>query len=142
LSFFLKQQSGYTLVKSDIPLISNLSIIENIALIQEVQQKISASLVERQIMQILQSINMEHIARQRVSSCNEFELFCAMLIRSLQAKEIQVYIVTPFTLISTLTSLKEITDILEKLDLKKDIMILDLQNNQSNYEGTLCHIIK
>lgn len=142
MSFFLKQQSGYTLVKSDIPLISNLSIIENIALIQEVQQKISASLVERQIMQILQSINMEHIARQRVSSCNEFELFCAMLIRSLQAKEIQVYIVTPFTLISTLTSLKEITDILEKLDLKKDIMILDLQNNQSNYEGTLCHIIK
>jgi ABC-type lipopolysaccharide export system ATPase subunit len=116
--------------------------LENIALIQEVHLKKSASETEANILELLKKISLERIANQRIPTCNEFELFCAMLIRALQSQKKRLFIVTPFSLISSLVAISEITDVIEKLDSKKDIIILDLQNNRSNYEGALCHIVK
>jgi hypothetical protein len=53
----------------------------------------------------------------------------------------RIVIVTPFSFITTLTSIKEIAEIIYKLDIKKDIIIVDMKNNQSNYEGDSCNIV-
>ena len=135
-------QDNYALVSKDVPLISNLNIIENIALIHEVHQNMPAQKAESNILELLQKISLENIANQRIPTCNDFELFCAMLIRAVQTQRKTIFIVTPFSLISSLMTVNEIISIIEKLDLKKDIIILDLQNNKSNYEGVLCHIVK
>jgi hypothetical protein len=90
----------------------------------------------------LRLISFENIATKRVPACNEFEIFCAMLIRAILSDSEKIFIVTPFTLISTLVDIKELTDVILKLDIKKDIIILDMQNNKTNYEGDLCHIIE
>ncbi len=65
-----------------------------------------------------------------------------MLIRAMLSDNKKIFIVTPFTLISTLIEIKEISDVISKLDIKQDIIILDMQNNKTNYEGDLCHIVK
>lgn len=139
---YIQNSQEYALVKDDVPLISNLNIIENIALMQEVHHHKPAVEAEAEVLELLMRISLEEITQKRTSACNQFEIFCAMLIRAMLSDSTQIFIVTPFTLISTLVDIKEITNVINKLDIKKDIIILDVQNSRTNYEGDLCHIVK
>ena len=134
--------TGASLVKDDIPLISNLDILENIAIIKEVHHHKSIASAEAEAIKLLDRISLYGIATNRVPLCSEFEIFCAMFIRALMSDSGKIMIVTPFNLISTLTEIKEIIDVIHKLDVKKDIIIIDMKNNKTNYEGDLCHIVK
>ena len=89
---------------------------------------------------LLKTLSLDEIATKRAPSCSEFEIFCVMLMRAMMSDCGKIIIVTPFNMISTLLDIKEITDVIFKLDVKKDIIIIDMQNNRTNYEGDLCRI--
>ncbi|WP_345993199.1 hypothetical protein [Sulfurimonas sp. HSL-1716] len=129
-----------TVIREHIPLISNLNIVENIAIIQEVHAYKQVIKAEAEALELLRIIALEEIAQKRASQCSEFEIFCAMLLRALMNDNERIVIVTPFSFITSLTSIKEIAEVIYKLDIKKDIIIADMKNNQTNYEGDLCHI--
>ncbi len=97
---------------------------------------------QSEVLSLLHLIGLDKIATLRIPTCNEFELFCAMLIRAILSDNQTIFIVTPFALISTLLDLQEIYALIQKLESKKDIIILDMQNNATHYKGDLCHIIK
>ena len=96
---------------------------------------------EAEALELLKLISLEDIAHKRAPECSEFEIFCAMLLRAMMGDCKRIVIVTPFSFITTLTSIKEIAEIIYKLDIKKDIIIVDMKNNQSNYEGDSCNIV-
>lgn len=131
-----------TFIRDSIPLISNLNILENIAIIKEVHKNKTIKKAEDEALELLKRISLEDIADKRITQCNEFEIFCAMLIRAMMNEKKHIIIVTPFSLITALLDMKEITDIIDILDIKKDIIIVDMQNNRTNYEGDLCHIVE
>ena len=93
-------------------------------------------------MELLSRISLENILKKRVFASTQFEIFCAMLIRAMLSDCSKIFIVTPFNLISALNDIKQVADIINQLDIKQDIIILDMQNNITNYEGDLCHIVK
>lgn len=101
-----------------------------------------AQIAQDEVMEHLRSISLEHIATLRASTCSEFEIFCAKLIRAMLSECKNIFILTPFVLIPTLLDLQELHQVLLKLDTKKDIIILDMYNNELHYKGEICHIIK
>lgn len=123
-------------------MISNLNILENIAIIKEVHANKPVIEAEQEVLEFLKLISLEEIAKKRVPECSEFEIFCTMLLRAIMSDNQKILIVTPFSLITTLTGVKEIADVIYKLNTKKDIIIVDMKNNKTNYEEELCHIVE
>ncbi len=114
--------------------------MENIAIIKEIQAHKSVRKAETEALELLKLLSLEDIANKRASQCSELEIFCTMLLRAMMNQRDRIIIVTPFSLITTLIEINEINDILCKLDIKKDIIIVDMQNNGAHYEGDLCNI--
>ncbi|MGE4510171.1 MAG: hypothetical protein AB7D43_03610 [Sulfurimonadaceae bacterium] len=124
-------------------MISNLNMLENIALIKEVHELLPTQEAQAHAIESLRLIDLEHIGPSRLNQCTSLEVFYVMVIRAMMAKEEVIFIVTPFFLIKKLA---RIEPVLEKLVLlnkeQKNIIILDNLTNQSHYKGDLCNIIK
>ncbi|MBU0631013.1 hypothetical protein KKA17_00035 [bacterium] len=142
LDKYLNTLANTTIIKENIPLISNLNILENIAIIKEVHANKPVIEAEQEALEFLKLLSLEEIAKKRVPECNEFEIFCTMLLRAIMSENPTIVIVTPFSLITTLTGVQEIADVISKLNTKKDIIIVDMLNNKTNYEGELCRIVE
>jgi len=57
-------------------------------------------------------------------------------------KDTNVIIVTPFHLIDDLDSFEKILDAIKKLDVDKDIFVLDIVSNKIHYKGYPCTTIE
>jgi len=134
-------QKDYSLISAKTPLISNLNMIENIALIKEVHESLATKLAQKEASEYLEKIDIS-IGLNRLNQCTSFEIFCVYLIRALMTKETNVIIVTPFHLIDNLKKINEILMVIEKLEINKNIFILDTLSNETHYKGCLCNIVK
>lgn len=130
------------LISNETPLISNLNMAENIALIKEVHEGMSIKAAEGLACEYLEKIGIGSIALKRISACQSIEIFYVMLIRALMMPQEQICILTPFLLIKHLSGLDELLSNIALLNDKKDIIILDTYSNELHYKGCECHIVK
>ena len=139
---FLKTKKEYSLISKNTPLISNLDMLENIALIREVHKHLPTKEAQAEARESLRKIDLENISLNRLNQCNSYEIFCVCLIRALMTKEADVIIVTPFHLIDNLREIQTIVSVIEKLEVQKNILILDTISNETHYKDSSCNIVK
>lgn len=135
-------ERDYALVSLDTPLISNLNMLENIALIKEVHEGLSIKKAETLALEMLEKINLISIAQSRSSQLTQQEIFYVIFIRAMMTKESKIYITTPFSLINNLRDITILINDIMILDSKKEIFILDIIINEIHYKETTCNIIK
>ena len=126
----------------DLPLIYNLNILENIAIIKEVHENMKVLKAQQLAEKTLETIGLGSLGLKRPEECFTNDIFFIMLIRAMMCKEKTIIIESPETM---LESLKDIAKVLERIDLlesSKRVLFLDIQNNENYYKGTKCTIIK
>lgn len=130
-------------MSSETPLISNLNMLENIALIKEFHEHMPTSQAQSIAKEYLQKLGLAHIGSYRANQCTSLELFYVMVIRALMPRTKDILIVTPLMLIKKIDSMNAIIETLEQLnDGKKKITIVDTLSNKLYYKGCRCNIIE
>ncbi|NOR57971.1 MAG: hypothetical protein GQ474_05550 [Sulfurimonas sp.] len=117
-------------------------MLENIALIKEVHEHMPTEEAQKEAKESLKKIELEKIGLHRLNQCNSYEVFCVCLIRALMTKESDVIIVSAFHLIDNLRDIETIVSTIEKLKVKKNILILDTISNEIHYKDSSCNIVK
>ncbi len=126
----------------DTPLISNLNMCENIALIKEVRENMSIREASALANKSLGLVGLEGIANQRVDSCSKEELFLVMFIRALMTHSKNVIIESPSNILGDLSNIEKVARDMKKVNLSKKILILDFESYKKYYEGCGCNMIK
>jgi ABC-type transporter Mla maintaining outer membrane lipid asymmetry ATPase subunit MlaF len=123
------------MVSIDVPLISNLNVLENIALIKEYHHHLSQSEAETLVLAYLEKMNLSGIARKRNPALTHEERFCAMALRAVMVEENIVVIDRPFTIMPDLKDSRYILSILNTVtELLHNCHIFDYIWNQDRYE--------
>jgi len=132
----LKQEIGdqLGLVSLEAPLISNLDVWGNIALIYQHHREISKKLARDFVMQCLQRYDLEKIAYKRNPVLSEEERFCVKVLRAAMVGEAVIVIDRPFKM---LHYIKDTTFIYETLGKIEDLFtrceILDYSQEKNRY---------
>lgn len=127
-----KQHLG--LVSIDIPLISNLNVWVNIALIRQYHQNIREVEARQTVLQYLQRHGMAHIADKRNPALTHEERFCAMLLRAVMVADAIVVIDRPFQIMPDQQDARFIYDALKKVsDSYRETHIFDYSWNGHRY---------
>jgi len=112
----MKNKQNLGLVSLDIPLISNLDVWVNIALIKQYHENLPEDEAELLILQYLRRYDMEHIANKRNSVLANKERFCAMLLRAAMVIDSIIVIDRPFKIIPDVPDDRFIYDSLKIID--------------------------
>lgn len=123
-------------------MIYNLTIVENIALIKEVHERMEIGEAQRVAMGYLRDISLEHIADKRVNECTLLEILIAMIIRAMMTREASILIEVSHTIVDSVHEIEALFTIIKSLQIQKSVQFLDLIDNQTYYEGYRCNIIK
>ncbi|MFT7860419.1 MAG: hypothetical protein ABXS93_05745 [Sulfurimonas sp.] len=124
------------------PLISNLNMVENLALIKEFHQQKSVKKAEKEALIYLRAIGLEEIALKRVNECNKYHILSVMVLRALLSSAETVVVVMPFSIVSNLRHIDQCLKKLNKVKRDKTILVLDTYLHRNQYKGELCHIIE
>ncbi len=111
-------------------------------MIKEVHESLPTHLALQDASMYLKKIDIQNIGFYRSNQCSSLEIFAVCLIRALMTKEMNVIIVSPFHLIDNLKSIETIFKIINKLEIEKNILILDTISNETHYKGRSCNIVK
>ena len=117
-------------------------MLENIALIKEVHELLPTKLAQKEASEYLQIIGLGDIGLNRLTQCSSLDIFYILIIRALMTKEMNVIIVTPFHLVDNLRDMESVLANIQKLNDKKNILILDTISNETHYKGCSCNIVK
>lgn len=139
---FVFKQEDYSIVASDFPLIYNLNILENIALIKEVHEYMPTSKAQELALEYLKKIDLAHIAYYRVEKCTSIEIFYVMFIRAIMTKEKDIIVKNPHLMMESFHDFDGALETLQLLNSQKHILIVDIKDNEMYYEGSQCNIIK
>jgi ABC-type nitrate/sulfonate/bicarbonate transport system ATPase subunit len=90
------------LVSLEAPLISNLTILSNIALIPQYHHNIPWYEAKSQTETFLRRLGMVSIAEKRNPALTEEERFCAMILRAAMVRDAILILDRPFTILTTL----------------------------------------
>ena len=137
---WIEQQQDYVLLSEQTPLLSNLLIWENIALIEQSHHRLSVKESQRHVQALLDKVGQGHLAKKRIYECNELELFIALLARSYFMDVAQLVIVYPEALVGNTVNFSDVRYWIERIETKKTVVILDLIYNQGYFQGQTCHI--
>jgi ABC-type lipoprotein export system ATPase subunit len=123
------------MVSIDVPLISNLNVLQNIALIKEYHHHLSQNEAETLVLAYLEKMKLSDIALKRNPALTSEERFCAMALRAVMVEENIVVIDRPFNIIPDLKDSRYIVTILNTVnDLLHNCHIFDYIWNQDRYE--------
>lgn len=123
------------LVSVDVPLISNLDVCDNIALIIQYHGDVPVGEAEDRVLSYLKRFHLESIARKRNPSLSDRERFCAMLARALMVDFAVVVIDRPLKLLPDLEDNRFFYNTLNTVsDLFTECHILDYKWNRHHYE--------
>jgi ABC-type lipoprotein export system ATPase subunit len=95
----MKNKQNIGLVSLDVPLISNLNVWVNIALIKQYHQNLSEEKAKLLVFQYLQKCGMEHSESKRTSALTNKERFLVMLLRAAMVRDAIIVIDRPFVII-------------------------------------------
>ncbi|KIM07090.1 MAG: hypothetical protein KU38_11230 [Sulfurovum sp. FS08-3] len=138
----MKKCGEHSEVSAQTPLLSNLSICENIALIREYHHRLSPQEAFYQAQEALRKIEMESICANRIHQCQSFEIFYAMVIRAMMSDRSKIVIVTPYGFVKKLSDFNRVLDTLQKLELPQEVVVIDVYKNLHHYRDCPCNILK
>jgi ABC-type nitrate/sulfonate/bicarbonate transport system ATPase subunit len=98
------------MVSEDVPLISNLDVWINIALIKQYHQNLSRNAAEREVLGYLRRYGLEGIAYKRNPALTAEQRFRVMLLRAAMVTEAVVVIDRPFRLLPALQDSRFVYD--------------------------------
>lgn len=84
----------------DVPLISNLNVWENIALIKQYRGRYSKHDAKNLVLSLLDTLTLEHIAEKRTPDLSEEERFSVMVLRAAMFDNAVLLFSKPFELLS------------------------------------------
>lgn len=84
------------------PLISNLDVCVNIALIRQYHQNLAVDKAKQFAVEYLKRFGMEEVAYKRNPSLSNEERFCVMLLRAAMVDQAVIVLDRPFNIISDL----------------------------------------
>lgn len=137
---WIEQQQDYVLLSDQTPLLSNLLVWENIALIEQSHQRLAVNESQRNAQALLNKIEQGHLAKKRIYECSPLELFIVLLARAYFMDVAQLFIVYPETLVGNMVNFSDVRYWIERIETKKTVVILDLIYNQGYFQGQICNI--
>ncbi len=114
--FTEKHKKTLGLVSLDVPLISNLDVSVNIALIKQYHENLSADKAQKLVLSYLTRYSLEHISNKRNPALTNRERFYVMLLRAAMVRDSIVVIDRPFTIIPDVQDDRFIYDALKVVD--------------------------
>lgn len=114
--FTAKNKKNLGLVSLDVPLISNLDVWVNIALIKQYHENLAAEKAQELVLSYLSRYNLEDISNKRNHALTNRARFCAMLLRAAMVRDSIVVIDRPFTIIPDVQDDRFIYDSLKAVD--------------------------
>ena len=114
--FILKHKKNLGLVSLDAPLLSNLDVSVNIALIKQYHENLSADKARELVLSYLTRCSLEHISNKRNPALTNRERFYVMLLRAAMVRDSIVVIDRPFTIIPDVQNDQFIYDALKFVD--------------------------
>lgn len=128
------------LVSVDAPLISNLSVLGNIALIKQYHGRFSVREAEDIVLMHLKKLHLEDIAKKRNPVLLEEQRFCVMVLRAVMVEDPVVVIDRPFKIMPDLDDTRFIRKVLTSVDdLFQECHIFDYLWNEERYTGGMIH---
>lgn len=126
------------------PLLSNLDIIENIALIKEVHERMPRRNAHGAAQMALDTLGYGRIAHTRPAACTVDERFAAQVIRASMLQNATMVIINPFVMLDDSKPIEWIADLLLRLDVAATALILDVNINRPKYAagGKRCSMIE
>jgi len=114
--FTSQHKKNLGLVSLDVPLLSNLDVWVNIALIKQYHENLSADKAQKLVLSYLARYGLEDISNKRNPALTNRERFCAMLLRAAMVRDSMVVIDRPFTIIPDVQDDRFIYDTLKAVD--------------------------
>jgi ABC-type lipoprotein export system ATPase subunit len=103
-------------VSLELPLISNLPVWSNIALIRQYHENTPMEEAKAFAVGLLRRFGLAGISEKRKSALKTEELFCAMLIRAAMVRDAVVVLDRPFRILPDRRDGRFFTDALRKID--------------------------
>jgi len=123
------------LVSVNAPLISNLNVLSNIALIKQYHQKVSGYDARQLGLQYMKRFGMENMAFKRNPALTHEERFCTMLLRAVMVVDALLVIDRPFQILKDHGTARFIYDALKTVsDSYAECHIFDYSWNAQRYE--------
>ena len=135
--FLADRKSNLGLVSLEVPLISNLPVWSNIALIRQYHENMPREEAKTLVLDLLQRFGMAATAEKRNPSLTAEERFCIMLIRAAMVRDAVVVLDRPFRIFPDLPDGRFFTDSLRKVDdLIAEAHIFDYNWEKGRYGAT------
>lgn len=135
--FLADHKSHLGMVSLEVPLISNLPVWSNIALIRQYHENMPWEEAKTQALDLLQRFGMAAAAEKRNPSLTAEERFCIMLIRAAMVRDAVVVLDRPFRILPDLPDGRFFTDSLRKVDdLVAEAHIFDYNWEKERYGAT------
>ena len=131
----LQKEAGlrFGLVSAEVPLISNLDVLRNIALIYQYHRDASEKNALDFVMQCLQRYGLEKIAHRKNPELSDDERFCVMVLRAAMVEQAVIAIDRPFKMLHYHNDISFIYETLGKIDdlfVRCDIFDYDQEKQQ------------
>lgn len=124
-------------VSATLPLISNLTVWENVALVKQYHHHFSKRAARALILRYLARIGLASVAQVRDSELSEEQRFSVMILRSVMIPDAIVLIDRPFNVLPASVDASLIFNVLNLLDdLYIQCYIFDYTLNQHRYRVT------
>lgn len=131
---FLKDHPRRGVVSLDYPLISNLNVWENIALIRQFHDLWPREKAREDALGSLRLLGMEHIGSTRNPDLREEERFAAMLLRAIKLPGAELLLDRPFELVPTVHDFSFFDGLLKQLTpFYEACYIFDYRWNKKDY---------
>ena len=136
-AFLTEHQTHLGLVSLEVPLISNLPVWSNIALIRQYHENMPWEEARALVVGLLKRFDLAGIAEKRNLSLKMEDLFCVMLIRAAMVRDAVVVLDRPFRILPDLREGRFFTDAFRKVDdLIAEAHIFDYSWEKGRYGAT------
>ncbi|WP_331774800.1 hypothetical protein [Sulfurospirillum sp. 1612] len=128
------------LISKNTPLLANLTVIDNIALILEYHNRCSVNVAIIKVMELLKKCHIETIRDKKPHQLSRKDIIKVKYLRAHVSDYNMIVIDRPFMILDEHNDIDCIFEMFELLD-EKDVEIVDLESNHY-YKDKQCHIIK
>ena len=127
-----EQRAGF--VSPDIPLLSNLSVYDNISLVPRYLTTEKDESIRAEIGKLLDLLKISDSINKKTFQLDSETLFKVKLLRALMLKKSVTVVDRPFIMLNTAADIKPVYAILETLDISdRRVIFLDFEWNKSKY---------
>lgn len=127
-----EQRAGF--VSPDIPLLSNLSVYDNISLVPRYLTTEKDASIRAEIERMLALLDIPDATNKKTFQLDSGTLFKVKLLRALMLKDSVTVIDRPFVMLNTAADIKPVVKMLDTLEVDgKKVIFFDFEWNKNKY---------